>query len=266
MMRVLADLRFASCGAAVASIGSRLSQASSALAGSAGLLRSRLGLSALLAISGALFLAPTAQALTLSFGLDIEFSGPGAGISPPSSGTTPWVTATFDDSFGGPNTVRLTMAAPNLTGGEGGENIALFHFNFDPVLDPTALSFSAFDVGASSPSVGTGVDSFMADGDGNFDIQFNFPPPPGNNAARFTEGEVVIFDITYTSAIDANSFNFFSAADGGGQGSFLAAAQIQRTGTTGDDSGWIGAVPEPGTALLLGMGLLGLGAWRPRRR
>jgi hypothetical protein len=200
------------------------------------------------------------RAATITYGLDIEFSG---GQAP--AGPTPWVTAQFDDSIGGPNTVRLTMSATNLSGSE---YIAEMSFNFDPALDPTQLTFT--DV--SSPSVGattvsTGVDAFKADGDGFFDIFFDFPPPPGSAAARFGPGEVVVYDITYTSAIDVNSFAFLSEM-GGGTGSYFAAAHVQNTtgaGTGG--SGWIGAtvVPEPASALLLGGGLLALGVWRKRR-
>ncbi len=62
----------------------------------------------------------SAYATTLTIGLDFEFSGATA----PVSSTTPWVTITLDDSFGGPNTVRLTVEATNLTGGTTGESIA----------------------------------------------------------------------------------------------------------------------------------------------
>lgn len=73
--------------------------------------------------------AGSAGATTLVLGLNTEFSG---GTAP--SGTAPWITATFDDSFGGPNTVRLTMSANNLVGTE---NVKGWYFNFDPALNPT---------------------------------------------------------------------------------------------------------------------------------
>ncbi len=211
-----------------------------------------------------LMVAPAgyATANTLVLGLDVEFSG----ATPPASGTTPWVTAIFDDATGDSNSVLLTMTAGNLTGTE---NLELFYFNFDPVLNPNDLIFTAIDVSASDPENGkgdngifTGVNAYMANGDGSYDIAFNFPPPPGSAANLFVGGETVIYELTYTSAIDANSFNFFSD-EGGGQGTYLAAAHIQRI--NGTDSGWIGVVPEPGTASLLGLGLCGLAAAKRRR-
>ena len=107
----------------------------------------------------------------------------------------------------------------------------------------------------------------MADGDGNFDIMFSFPTTAsGGGSQRFTDNEVVVYDITYTSAIDANSFNFFSDV-GGGQGIYLSAAHAQNTtGAGSGGSGWIGAVPEPGTAALVSLGMLGLAAAGWRRR
>ena len=202
----------------------------------------------------ACFVIPgAASAATLTFGLDIEFSG---GVAP-ASGTTPWIVAEFDDSFGGANTVRLTMTTPNLTGGESGENVAGWYFNFDPALDATLLTISVVDDTDSSPiSVSTGTNAFMADGDGKYDILFDFPPPPGQGSARFTGGESVVFDLTYVAPIDVSAFDFFSV-ESTGNGTFLSAAHVQQTGG-GPDSGWIGAVPEPGTGLLLGLGLLGL--------
>lgn len=215
----------------------------------------RLALAGLLGL--ALLAASPASALTITFDLDVEFSG-----ATPPAGATPWMTITIDDAAdpGGANSVRVTISNVNLTGTE---FVELVDLNFDPALDPTQLTFTAVNMSAvGSVSFLTGVDAFMADGDGNFDLMLDLPPPPGNFAAKFTAGETIVFDLTYTAAITANSFDFLSAA-GGGQGSFLAAAHVKGIGAAGEDSGWIG-VPEPGT-VLLGLGMLGLLAFRGRR-
>jgi hypothetical protein len=203
-------------------------------------------------------LAPGAEAATLTLDLTVEFSG---GTTP--EGTSPFLTATFDDSVGGPNDVQLTMSASGLVDQE---SVVLWFFNFNPALDPTQITFTPVNNAASVPnSISTGVNAFMADGDGNFDILFDFPPAPGNTAARFTAGETVVYDLTYISPIDASDFNFASEM-GAGNGTYLSAAHVTRIGPNDDLSGFIGAVPEPATAMLFGLGLLGLGALGRRSR
>ena len=182
------------------------------------------------------------------------------------AGPGPYVTITFDDSVGGANTVRVTFEASGLSGGIQGENISQIYLNFDPLLDATQITFTAVDNADSIPNgIFTGTNSFMADGDGNFDILFDMPPPPGQGGLRFTEGETIIYDFTYISPIDVSSFNFFSE-EGGGQGAYLAAAHLQRTPAGGKESAWVGAVPEPTTAGLLSLGLVGLAICGRRRK
>jgi hypothetical protein len=212
-----------------------------------------------------LLIPMAAQATTLTFDLNIEFSG-----ATPPEGATPWLTATFDDSFGDDYTVRLTMSADGLTGTE---TVDDWLFNFSG--DPTGLTFDPFDTtdlpdGLGDDGILTGSDSFMADGDGYFDIRFDFPPPPGSKD-KFAAGETVIYDITYdASPITVSSFNFASAP-GGGQGEYKSAAHIQSIGGEDGDSGWIGPcdgepIPEPGTLLLIGSGLAGFVGYSGFRR
>jgi hypothetical protein len=220
----------------------------------------RIGVSAiaviLLATSSLLLSASAVSAATLSMGLDISFN------SDPPEGTTPWITATFDDSYGDANTVRLTLSATNLVGTE---SVGQWYLNFDPSLVPTLLTFTVVDNADSVPiAINTGVDAFMANGDGNYDILFDLPPPTGMFEERLTAGEAIIYDLGYVSPITVASFDFFSAV-GGGEGYFTSAAQIQGIGPSGDGSGWIG-VPEPSTALLVASGLIGLALKRRRRR
>ncbi len=208
----------------------------------------------LLGLAASLLLGASAHAATLTFDMSIEFSGATA-----PGGAAPWMTATFDDSFGGSDTVRLTMTNTNLLAGE---SVAGWYFNLDPLLDPTELTITAVDITDSVPVVSTGVDLFKADGDGLYDILFDFPPPPGNAAARFTAGETVIFDITYNLGnLSAADFDFISTPDGG-NGPFVTAAHVQGTGG-GSQSGWV-TTPEPSTGLLVVAGLAGF-ALRSRR-
>jgi len=212
-----------------------------------------------------------AGADTLILKPDVEFS---ANTSPVN--TPPWMTAIFDDSINGPNTVRLTMAADNLTATE---FISKWFFNFDG--DATALGFSY--VSGTGPQYDTVYlgesNNTKADGDGYYDIGFYFPTQSGS---RFGPGETVIYDITYTSPITASSFNLFSSP-GGGNGVYLTAAHVQgiapdsQSGLCGDGSdpgtgtcsGWVGTttvVPEPVSSTLFIVGGATLGFRRFRKK
>lgn len=205
----------------------------------------------------ALLIPMTAHGL-VTYEFDTEFSG---GVPP--IGTAPWMTATFEDL--GENEVRLTISTDNLVGQEA---ITEVYFNFDPDYDPDGLTFTVVDNDDSVPEISTGIDYFRADGDGWFDILFDFPPPaPGDpdHDQYFTTGEVVIYDISYLGdyVIDATSFDFESV--GGDKGGLNSAAKVQRIDDP-DYSGWIAphCVPEPATVLLLGSLLIAIGVLKRR--
>ena len=197
-----------------------------------------------------------ANAGTLSFGLDTEYTG---GVAP--EGTTPWLTATFDDG-GIAGTVELTLDGTNLTGTE---FVDEWLFNLDPTLDPTALSFSTTSTTGSfaDPAIHTGVDAFHAGGDGLFDLQFVFANS-GGIAERFGMGDRLVTEISGIGTLTAASFDFGSALGGSFAGPLRSVAHIQAIGADSMDSGWISA-PEPSSIALSVIGLFTLLAFVSRR-
>ncbi len=172
--------------------------------------------------------------------------------SVPPDGPAPYATATFDDG-GTAGSVTLTMT---VAGTVDGADVTAMFFNLDPTLDPTLLTFNR-DGGtgpaAATTNILTGVDAYRAGGDGYYDIVFDFPPPPGNDAAKFNAGEDLVYTITGTG-ITADSFNFF-ATPGPGEGNpgpYLSVARFQSTGPDQEGSDWVGAVPVPAAVWLFG--------------
>lgn len=217
-------------------------------------LRRLVSIAALGLALGGLSLAGEAQAVT--FNLDHEFSG---GTNP--SGKAPWLRATFTDTAGG---VLLTM--DNLLQGST-EFADAWYFNLDTELNPSSLTFTYVSGQQTAGAPLHATDSFKADGDGWFDVKFAWTTQ--NNADRFTQGEQSVFLISGISGLTASEF-WYSSLPGGGNGTWDTAAHVQ--GISPNDSGWIGykgtpqTVPEPGTILLLGGGLLGLAGFGIRRK
>jgi len=218
----------------------------------------RTSLKAIMVLAGALFLLVypiSSKATTLTFDYNFEFS---AGTDP--AGPAPWLRATFNDEIN-QGKVRLTMSTMGLTGSE---FTSIWVFNLNPNLTAASLGIAAIDITDSNPIVfTTGTDFYKADGDGYYDIKFDFPNSANDN--RFTAGEEVIIDITYSGVgtFNANSFNFMSSP-GGGAGTFLAATHVQGIGTGAQFSGWVAPgpdhqVPEPGILILLGIGMTAAG-------
>jgi hypothetical protein len=209
----------------------------------------------LLAAGWVMIGAASGSAATLILPLNLIFSG----LTPPCS--SPWGTATFTDV--GSNKVELTLQA-NLSSC-GGAFISKWYFNLDPALNPSSLSFSFVSKSGTftNPSISTGVNAFKADGDGKFDIRFEFATKSGN---RFDNTDSIKYSITGPSGFDALDFNFVSVP-AGGEGTFRTAAHIQGFG----DSGWAGdgpdvrRVPEPGTLALMGTAVAGALTVRVRR-
>jgi hypothetical protein len=194
----------------------------------------------LIAIPLAVLPASGGLAATITLDLSTHF-----GFSP-SSGP---VSATLEDTATDEVTLTLDTSGLNLST----EFVSQWHFNF--LGDTSALSFAYVGGSSTGPAASwvlLGDDDFKADGDGWFDILLVFPIL---SADHFNLDEVVVYTITGTG-ITATDFIDFSA-EGGRKGTYLTAAQILCTEGGLD---WLGAVPEPSTALLVlaGLALLGM--------
>ena len=200
-------------------------------------------------------MAGWADADIVTIGLNTTYSG----TSP--AGSTPWITATFIDVS--PNTVQLTMTANNLTGSE---FVSGWYFNLTPSLDPINLTFTGVNTGAVGTTLITNsTDCCKPDGDGQFDIRFDFPT--AGDSGRFNTGESVVYNI-YSTGLSASSFNAYNTPKVGNP-FFTSAAHIQ----DGTSSGWIAAttatvVPEPisSTLFVIGGALLGFRSIRKMKK
>jgi hypothetical protein len=227
----------------------------------------------------ALALCPSpAEASTLLFNLDNVFSG-----NTPNS-SSPYAIATFRDGadcLGGTcaaNTVQLVLQA-SLE--DSSEFITEWDFN-SSVITGLSLAFDATNSANSGSYTTSGViqpvssNAYKADGDGFYDISFQFDSGMGSSA-RFDGTDTAVVTITGTG-ITASTFNELSSP-GGGAGPFHTAAHIQ--GITPSCSGWVSdtvagssgssdgpcgpttrTAPEPSSLLALGPGLIALGLIR----
>jgi MYXO-CTERM domain-containing protein len=208
---------------------------------------------AIVALLGCLSIAPASQAAIMNLGQTFSDGAVAPGGSPP------WMIITTSNHPTG--AVLLEFEATNLINHE---FVSEWVLNLDPALDPSQLVFSTPQQTGSFvlPTIQTGTDQFKADGDGWFDIQFLFSTSNTDpDAVRFTAGDKLSYLVTLagqpSGTLDEGSLHFLSAP-GGGNGPFYSAAHIQATGYCCGGSAWIANVPEPGSTLLGGLGLLAL--------
>lgn len=206
---------------------------------------------ALMALA-ALGLASTANASTIT-------------LSTISSDETPasQLDATFDFVISGPT--ELTLTATNDTGGDASFNINEIWFN--AASNVTSLTFDSATHSVGSTDVTTEwaplETAQNVDGFGTFDFGLD-NGTGGSQDDLIGPGEFIDFVFTISGTGPFNMDDFVSQ---NGSGNIGAAKFVNCVGNDcieSDDSAF-GAVPEPGTAAMMALGLMGL-ALHGRRR
>ena len=193
-------------------------------------------------------------------GILYQFDNVFSGSSSP-AGPAPWVSATLQ------NTVNGVLLTVNNSGLSAGEFLSSLYLNINPADNVNNLIFTyqGSTSGVNNPTIQTGEDSFKADGDGKYDILFNFATDGG----RFGAGDYVSYLISGISGLSAADFSFLSTP-AGGSGPFYAAGHIQGIGGSSGNSVWVEPsagstpipVPEPSSAALTVVAILLLGGTR----
>jgi hypothetical protein len=190
-----------------------------------------------------------------TFEFNMEFSG---AYTP--DGPAPWLLATFADTD--TNEVTLTLDAGPLDDNNPTAKVFSWYFNFNPEGDVGDLVFT-HGGGETASAVNQGTNAYRADGDGNYDIQFEWM-----GANVFEAGNSSVYIITSVNGLNFNAASFYELSqDAAGHGPFYAASHVGGLGVGGQDSGWLApgeVIPLPSGAAMATAGF-GLVVLRRRR-
>ena len=217
--------------------------------------------------SCALWLAVACGFQASGAGVIYQFDNGFSGTNP--NGPAPWVMETLQDVS--PGTVMLTVTNVNVTSSE---KITELYLNINPNYNVSALQFSfvSGSAGVTAPLPSLGEDSFKADGDGKYDILFQFSQTPSTS---FGPNDYLVYQITGIPTLTSSDFVFMSSP-AGGHGPFYSAIHVQgiastSVGDTGSYSGWVSpttytplTVPEPGSLAFMLAGATTAVCWRRR--
>jgi hypothetical protein len=198
-----------------------------------------------LALSVALLLlgAGTAQASTI-FDLTSDHCTGGCGTPPFGSVTLDQTGSTVD--------VTVHLNSPNLFVKTGSVDFMAFKLNATDVV----LGDITVDQTVALQTLVAVTGAFNGNGTGPFSFGIECSTCGGGASDKFSDD--IVFHVANATIADLtaqNSLGFVFVAD------ILSDAALGGTGNTGP----VAAVPEPGTGLLMGMGLVGLASRRRRR-
>jgi hypothetical protein len=214
------------------------------------------------------------------FEIDFTPGGTWTGTAPGGASNSVILSAVFTDS-GSLNTllanqVQLVITS-NLAPGERLMAGDALYLNFNPAkssdLGSLTFALTAHSVGfPQAATVGESENGFKPDGDGQYDLLFMYSLMMGQSAFLGGTSQTYLITDTASASLLASDFDFpsFQAVHGDPFGPFLAAMHVQNTPNGGSGSAFVagqpagsptpfvGPVPAPSSAILLGMGAVAL--------
>jgi PEP-CTERM motif len=161
-------------------------------------------------------------------------------------GTAPFGTVTLTQNGTTVDTI-VHLFDGNLYVQTGAADFQAFKFN------ATGVVLGDITVDAHTPALVAATGAFNGDGTGNFGFGINCPTCANGGVGAFDND--IVFHVANATIADLTAPNNLGII-------FVADILSGATGNTGPVDATVPNVPEPASLLLLGSGLVGLGAWR----